>query len=141
MKTYKSTHMVRYEDLNHHKNLYAGRAIEWMIESSFISASLAYGDGEGLLYKNTHKFDFTRSVLPGEIISFASTVVRAGTTSLTMHVHLIDETTGEKKAEAFTTFVTVEPGTNRSVKHGMVLDETDDEEEIKWRKEAGGFFK
>lgn len=140
MKRYKAIHMVRLEDLNHHKNLYAGRGIEWMVESSFITATLTYGNGEGLLYKNTHKFDFVESVNPGDIVGFEGVVVRAGTKSITMHVNVTDEATGELRAEGFTTFVTVNPTDNKPIAHGIKLDETKDEAEIKWRKEANSFF-
>ena len=39
MKTYRASHMIKMDDLNHHKNLYAGRGIEWMVEASFIAAA------------------------------------------------------------------------------------------------------
>ncbi len=140
MKSYKSTHMIRYEDLNHHGNLYAGRAIEWMMESSFIAAELAYGDREGLLYKNTHKFDFMKSVLPGDIVTYESTIVRCGRTSLSMHISVIDEATGEVRAEGYTTFVTVDPRDKRPVAHGLKLDATENPQELRWRKEIDSFF-
>lgn len=112
-----------------------------MIEASFIAACLEHGDKHGLLYKNTHKFNFMKSVEPGDIISYESTVVKAGRTSLTMHVHLKDEQTGEVRAEGYTTFVTVRSGTKEPVAHGIVLDETDDAQEQSWRREAEGFSK
>ena len=80
--------MIRMEHLNHHANLYAGRGIEWMVESAFMAACLTHGDKNGLLYKNMHRFDFSRSVEPGDIVRYESTVVRAGRTSLTVHVDL-----------------------------------------------------
>lgn len=140
MKRYKSIHMVRMEDLNHHQNLYAGRGTEWMIEASFIAACLAHGDKHGLLYKNTHKFNFMKSVEPGDIISYESTIVRTGRTSLTIHVYLKNEQTGEVHAEGYTTFVTVKPGTKEPLAHGIRLDETQDLAELKWRQEAEGFL-
>lgn len=140
MKRYKSIHMVRMEDLNHHENLYAGRGIEWMMESSFIAACLEHGDKHGLLYKNTHQFNFMKSVEPGDIVSYESIVVRTGSTSLTMHVQLKNEMTGELHAEGYTTFVTIKTGTKTPLKHGITLDETTDEEELKWRETAAGFF-
>ena len=140
MKKYNATYMIRSEDLNHHGNLYAGRAIEWMMESSFIAAELAYGDREGLLYKNTHKFDFMKSVLPGDIVTYESMIVRFGHTSLSMHISLLDAASGELRAEGYTTFVTVDPRDKRPVPHGLTLDETDDEQELFWRKEIEGFF-
>ena len=86
--------MIRMEHLNHHANLYAGRGIEWMVESAFMAACLTHGDKNGLLYKNMHRFDFSRSVEPGDIVRYESTVVRAGRTSLTVHVDLKNEQTG-----------------------------------------------
>lgn len=140
MKRYKSLHMVRPEHLNHHFNLYAGQGIEWMTESAFIAACLEYGNKDGLLYKNTHRFDFIKSVEPGDVISYESMVVRAGKTSLTIHIALKNEHTGQLHAEGYVTFVTVDPDTKESVAHGIVLDDTDDREELKWREEADSFF-
>ncbi len=140
MKRYKASHMIRMEHLNHHGNLYAGQGIEWMIETSFIVVNCEYGDPQGLLYKNTHKFDFYHSVDPGDIIYYEGLIVRTGRTSLSIRVGLYDEKTGSLKAEGFTTFVTVDPATNRPVAHGLVLDEAADEEEKKWREEANVFF-
>lgn len=141
MKRYKSSHMVRMEHLNHHGNLYAGQAIEWMVETSFIVVNCEYGDPQGLLYKNTHKFDFYHSIDPGNIVYYEGLIVRTGRSSLTIRVGLYDEKTGLLNAEGFTTFVSVDPKTNRPVAHGIVLDEPADEEERKWRDEAEGFFK
>ena len=124
MKRYKSSHMIRPEHLNHHSNLYAGQGIEWMVETSFIVVNCEYGDPQGLLYKNTHKFDFYHSVNPGDIVTYEGLIVRTGRTSLTIRVG----------------FVTVNPETNRPVAHGITLDEPADEEEKKWREEADGFF-
>ena len=132
--------MVRMEDLNHHRNLYAGRGTEWMIEASFIAACLEHGDKNGLLYKNTHKFDFFKSVEPGDIVSYEGVVVRAGRTSLTIHVYLKNEQTGELHAEGYTTFVTVKSGTKEPAAHGIMLDETIDEQELSWRAEAKRLF-
>lgn len=139
MKTYQATHMIRYEDLNHHASLYAGRAIEWMVEASFVAVTLTYGDADGLRYKNTHKFDFKKSIFVGDIVTFASTVVRCGKSSMSIHVDVIDDATGEVKAEGLTTFVTVDDDSN-PVAHGIELDETTDEDELKWRKEANKYF-
>ena len=141
MKRYKSSRMIRMEHLNHHGNLYAGQCIEWMIENSFIVVNCEYGDPQGLLYKNTHKFDFYKSVNPGDIVYYEGLIVRTGRTSITIRVGLYDEKTGVLHAEGFTTFVSVDPETGSPVPHGIVLDEPADEEEVKWREEANSFFK
>lgn len=139
MKRYRSSHMVRMENLNHHGNLYAGQGIEWMIETSFIVVCTEYGDPQGLLYKNTHKFDFYHSVKPGDIITYEGLIVRTGRTSLTVRVGLYNEKTGVLHAEGFTTFVTVDEN-NRSTPHGIGLDAPADDEEAGWRQEADSYF-
>ena len=139
MKRYRSSHMVRMEHLNHHGNLYAGQGIEWMIETSFIVVCTEYGDPQGLLYKNTHKFDFYKTVEPGDIITYEGVIVRTGRTSLTLRVGLYNEKTGALHAEGFTTFVAVNED-GKAVPHGMTLDAPADEEEQKWRDEADSFF-
>ena len=140
MKRYRSSHMVRMEHLNHHGNLYAGQGIEWMIETSFIVVCTEYGDPQGLLYKNTHKFDFYKSVEPGDIITYEGLIVRTGRTSITLRVGLYNEKTGVLHAEGFTTFVAVSED-GKAVPHGIVLDEPVDEDEVKWRAEADTFFR
>ncbi|MGN0711973.1 MAG: acyl-CoA thioesterase [Anaerovoracaceae bacterium] len=140
MKTYKTTHMIKMEDLNHHQNLYAGRGIEWFVEAGFIGAAMEYGDRHGLLYRNTHQFSFSKPVEPGEIISYESTLVRAGKTSLTFRVALRSEVTDEVKAEGYITFVTVKSNTHEKVEHGITLDETGNVKELSWRKKADSFF-
>ena len=140
MKRYRSSHMVRMENLNHHGNLYAGQGIEWMIETSFIVVCTEYGDPQGLLYKNTHKFDFYKSVVPGDIITYEGLIVRTGKTSLTVRVGLYNEKTGVLHAAGYTTFVSVGED-QQSTPHGLTLDEPADDDERRWREEAAGFFR
>ena len=105
-----------------------------------MTANLEHGEKLGVLYKNTHSFNFMKSVAVGDIISYECVIVRAGKSSLTVHSHLINEHTGEIHAEGYTTFVTVKPGAKETVLHGIVLDETADADELKWRETANGFF-
>ncbi|QAT43133.1 acyl-CoA thioesterase [Aminipila luticellarii] len=141
MKTYKAMHMVKMEDLNPHQTLYAGRAIEWMVEASFTAAALEYGDGSGVVYKNTHQFNFEKPVELGEIIGYYSTVVRAGRTSLTVRTALLSEETQELRAEGYVTFVTVKPHTHEKTEHNVQLDETRETFELAWRAKAELFFR
>ena len=39
METLTIHHLVKGEDLNHHRTLYAGRGAEWLVEAGFIAAS------------------------------------------------------------------------------------------------------
>jgi len=132
--------MIRQEHLNHHGSLYAGRAAEWMMEATFFAACLAHGIKEGLVYKNTHEFSFNKSIVAGDIIRIESCVVRVGRKSITMHCGFVNEVTGETHAVGYTTFVTIDPESRKSVEHSIVLDDTDDKEELAWRKHADEFF-
>ncbi len=140
MKTETASHMIRYEDLNHHESLYAGRASEWMIEASFLAVAAERGVNDGVVYKNTHKFDFIRPCRAGDIITLKSTVVRTGGKTITVRVGIYNELSGDLLAEGFTTFVTIDEATWKTVPCDIKLDATDDPEELAWRKEADSFF-
>lgn len=56
--------MIKMDDLNHHKNLYAGRGIEWMVEASFIAAAAETGDRHGLLFKTVTNSSSTNQLSP-----------------------------------------------------------------------------
>lgn len=139
MKRYRTTHLIRSEHLNHHGNLYAGRGIEWMIECGFITASTEFGSNH-ILYKDTHKFNFSKPVQPGSIMYYEGTVVRAGRSSLTIRVGMYNQATGEQHAEGIATFIAVDEPSLVPIAHGVVLDETDDAEELEWRKQAETYF-
>lgn len=58
MKRYRTSHLIKSEDLNHHGTLYAGRSTEWLVESAFIAAAATHGDPEEILCLNVHGFVF-----------------------------------------------------------------------------------
>lgn len=140
MKKYTATHMVKMEDLNHHGSLYAGRAGDWLMETSFIIATQEYGEPRGILYRNTHSFEFTKPIEPGSIITLEGMIVRTGRTSITMHIRFVNELTRETHAEGYTTFVTIDPDTRKPVAHGIELDFTGNIKEMEWRNTAEKFF-
>ena len=39
MQTLSVYHLVKSEDLNHHRTLFAGRGAEWLVEAGFIAAA------------------------------------------------------------------------------------------------------
>jgi len=140
MKTYKSLRMVRMEHLNHHHTLYAGQGTEWMVEAAFIATTLEHGNKSEVRYRNTHEFSFSKAVEPGDIVCYESTVVRTGKTSVTMHIALKNAHTNDLHAEGYVTFVIVGEYSETPLVHGIVLDETTDPQELKWREKAQSFF-
>ncbi len=132
--------MVEPGDMNHHSTLYAARALQWMVDASFIAAANERGEKEGLVYKNIHQFDFMKSLEGGDIARYETTVVRAGRSSVTMRSGLYNDLTGELCGEGYLTYVMTEEGTANSIPSGIELDETDDEDELAWREKANSFF-
>lgn len=140
MKTFRTSHTVVYGDLNPHATLYAGRAMEWAFEANFMATVHARREILGIVYKNTHKFDFFKPVRVGAVLEYAVTLVRAGEKTLTMRTGIYDSLTEELVAEAYMTFVTIDEETGKSVPNGITLDPAKTEEEKAWRAEAESYF-
>lgn len=136
MKYYKISHLVKSEDLNHHGTLFAGRSAEWLVEAAFVAAASQHGRPQDVLCVNIHGFTFTKPVQKGDIITFYSRVAKVGTTSITVYVKVMSEIHGTTHVDGYLTFVCVEPDTKRKRPHGIVMDETTDEEEIQIRQRA-----
>ncbi|MDF3002103.1 MAG: cytosolic long-chain acyl-CoA thioester hydrolase family protein [Bacillota bacterium] len=136
MKYYKISHLVKSEDLNHHGTLFAGRSAEWLVEAAFVAAASQHGRPQDVLCVNIHGFTFTRPVQKGDIITFYSRVAKVGTTSITVYVKVMSEIHGTTHVDGYLTFVCVEPDTKRKRPHGIVMDETTDEEELQIRQRA-----
>lgn len=130
MKYYQLSHLIKSEDLNHHGTLFAGRSAEWLVEAAFVAAAAQHGRPQDVLCVNIHGFTFTKPIEKGDVITFHSKVARVGTTSITVYVKAMSEINGTTHVDGFLTFACVEPDTKRKRAHGIVLDETTDEEEL-----------
>lgn len=134
MKVLITHHLVKEEDLNHHKSLYAGRCVDWMVESSFIAAaSLTHADN--IVCLKIHGMLFLRSVFLGALLRFESRVVYAGKTSLIVYTRVLFEQTNEFIVDGYLTFVHVDPSTSKAVPHGLIIN-AQTEEEKQWQNKA-----
>lgn len=136
MKEFKISHLVKSEDLNHHGTLFAGRSTEWLVEAGFITAAAEHGRPQDVLCVNVHGFTFKRPVHKGDILTIYGRIVKAGKTSLMVHVKAVSEIDEVQNVEGFITFVCVEPDTKGKRPHGIVLDEPENEEEAALRERA-----
>ncbi len=136
MKEYRISHLVKSEDLNHHGTLFAGRTAEWLVEAAFIAAAATHGRPQDILCVNVHGFTFKKPVQKGDILTIHSRIVKAGNTSLMVHVKALCEIDAGQNVEGFVTFVCVEPDTKKKRQHGIVLDEAENEEETLLREKA-----
>lgn len=120
-------HLIKSEDLNHHRTLYAGRTAEWFVETGFVAAASLLPP-ENVVCLKIHGMEFMRPVHVGEIANFEGKVVYAGTSSLIAYVHM--HVKDHAVVEGFITFIHVtEDGS--PVPHGLKIHpETAEEQEL-----------
>jgi len=102
-------HLVKSEDLNHHRTLFAGRSAEWFVEAGFISVASIL-EPEHVICAQIHGMKFLKPVKPGNIVCFRSRIAYAGTSSIVVYIKgsVVDQHGGEgKQVEGFITFVHV----------------------------------
>ena len=124
MQTLTIHHLVKGEDLNHHRTLYAGRGAEWLVEAGFIAASNLLPPEEVLSLK-IHGMQFRRPVRPGEVVRFDSKIVFTGKTRLVAYIRA--ETKGELTVDGFITFVHVDLN-GKPQPHGLSIEAVTPEE-------------
>ncbi len=139
MKEFLISRLVKSEDLNHHGTLFAGRTAEWFVEAAFVTAAVKVGNPENLVCMNIHGLQFRSPVTKGDIITFKSRIVRLGTTSITVHTSAFSETRHMAPVNGFLTFIHVDKD-GKKAPHGLVLDETTDEQELMLREEANKLY-
>jgi len=135
MKDYINSRLVKSEELNHHGTLFAGRTAEWFVESAFIAAASTMGNPQNVVCLNIHGLLFRHPVNKGEIVKFTSKVVHLGKTSIVVYTKMETEIAKTTPVDGFITFISIDENGNK-YPHGLVLDETQDEEEIKIRERA-----
>lgn len=120
-------HLVKGEDLNHHGTLYAGRGVEWMVESGFIAASTAV-ENENIVCMRINSLLFRKPVPKGQMVTLESSIVQAGRTSLTAYVCVTNGNTHEFIVDGFFTYVYVNPD-GVPIPHGIVVEPANEDEQ------------
>ena len=127
MKTLTIHHLVKGEDLNHHRTLFAGRGAEWLVEAGFIAAADLLPP-QYVLCLRIHGMTFQRPVRPGEVVRFDSKIVQTGRSRLIAYVRAT--TKEELTVDGFLTFVYVDDQ-GKSRPHGITIEaETPEEIEL-----------
>ncbi|WP_339925508.1 acyl-CoA thioesterase [uncultured Cyclobacterium sp.] len=95
---------------NHYDTLFGGKAMQWMDEVAFITATRF--SRQHMVTISSDKIDFTRPIPAGTIIELCGRVVRVGNTSLKVSVEIFIEQmyeVGREKAISGTfTFVAID---------------------------------
>ena len=123
---FKSNRLIKSEDLNHHRTLYAGRCAEWFVEAGFIAAASVLPPDEIVCLK-IHGLEFTKPMRSGQIARFESKIVRAGRSSLVVYVTLSAAEQNKPVVQGFITFVHVDKH-GRSQPHDLTLTLSDPED-------------
>jgi acyl-CoA hydrolase len=123
-KTLVIHHLVKGEDLNHHRTLFAGRGAEWLVESGFIAAADLLPP-QFVVCVKVHGMAFTRPVQPGEIVRFESKIILTGRSRLVAHVQAFVKE--QAVVSGFITFVYVDE-TGKSCPHGIVIEPVSQED-------------
>ena len=132
--TYRSNRLIKSEDLNHHRTLYAGRCAEWFVEAGFIAAASVLPPHEIVCLK-IHGLEFTKPMRSGQIARFASKIVSVGRSSLVVYVTLSAPDEEKPVVQGFITFVHVDE-LGRSQPHNLTLT-LSDPEDIRLNEQAG----
>jgi len=125
-KTFHYDRLVKSEDLNHHRSLFAGRCAEWFVEAGFIAAASVLPAGNIVCLK-IHGLSFTHPMHSGDIARFESRIIHTGRTSLTVYVCLRIQDQCEAVINGFITFVHVN-SEGKPEPHGLNLELTSPEE-------------
>ncbi len=127
-KTYCYERLIKSEDLNHHKTLFAGRCAEWFVEAGFIAAASVL-PADHIVCLKIHGLSFTQPMKSGDIASFQSKIIHVGRTSLKVYVQLINQKIIEPIVKGFITFVHVNDD-GQAVPHGLKLEILDSKDKL-----------
>ena len=118
-------HLVKSEDLNHHRTLYAGRTAEWFVETGFVAAASLLPP-ESIVCLKIHGMEFLHPVRGGDIASFKGQIVYAGRSSVIAYVRM--DVKERQIVEGFITFIHVDDDGN-PIQHGLVVEPSTEEEQ------------
>jgi acyl-CoA hydrolase len=121
-----STRLVKGEDLNHHKTLFAGRTAEWFVESGFLAAATLVMP-DNIVCLKIHGMYFTQPVKPGEIIKFTSKIVYAGRSSLIAYIKMTKGNDDDFVVSGFITFIYVDENTKPTPHNVEIKPQTEED--------------
>lgn len=126
LTSFTTFHLVKSEDLNHHRTLFAGRSAEWFVEAGFIAAA-ALTCPENIVCLKIHGMCFNRPVRHGEVICFESKIIFAGRTRLVAHIQMKGKDNLDLIVDGFITFIHVDQE-GKPMPHGVTLSPETEEE-------------
>lgn len=127
LKSVITHRLVKSEDLNHHKTLFAGRCSEWFVESCFIAVASVLNPEQVVCLK-IHGLEFLHPIHAGDILTFESKIISNGRSTLTTFSRVYKDKTPEITfCDGFATFVHVNSDTVAQP-HGIVITPESEED-------------
>lgn len=126
IKTFHYDRLVKSEDLNHHRTLFAGRCAEWFVEAGFIAVASVL-PASSIVCLKIHGLSFTQPMLSGDIASFESRIVYTGKSSMRVYVALHNQECDHMIVEGFITFIHVDEE-GKPLPHGLTLKLVSDQD-------------
>ncbi|SHH57057.1 Acyl-CoA hydrolase [Anaerosphaera aminiphila DSM 21120] len=133
MKEFSTSQLVLMGDLNHHGTLFVGKALTWLSETGFMTASMSYKNPDELVFLAMNGFKFLKPVPKGDIVTFTGKIVHLGNSSITVYVKGVSALTNEIHVEGFITYVCIDQVTRKKKNHGLIMDDASSTEEIRVR--------
>lgn len=119
-KTFRYDRLIKSEDLNHHRTLFAGRCAEWFVEAGFIAVASVL-PASNIVCLKIHGLAFTQPLKSGDIACFESKIIYTGTSSIKVYVVLKRDGQYKPVVEGFITFVHVDDD-GKTQPHHLSLD-------------------
>lgn len=85
-KVIATTHLVKSEDLNHHRTLYAGRCVEWCVQMAYIAAENCFDEPRPVVFMSVRSLSMRTPAQLGEIIQFTGRVDYVGESTIGIRV-------------------------------------------------------
>jgi len=87
-KPTETIRLVTGADLNHHQTLYAGRCVEWAVQSAYIGAESCFETAQPLVFMSIRNFSMRAAVQVGEMVRLQSAVDYVGDSTIGIQVRI-----------------------------------------------------
>lgn len=84
-----NTHLVKGEDLNHHKTLYAGRCVEWCVQAGYIAAENCFDKPRPLVFMSIRSLAMRSPAQLGDLIQITGRVDYVGDSTIGIRVDAV----------------------------------------------------
>ncbi len=122
-----SHRLVKNEDLNHHKTLFAGRCAEWVVEAGFIALAEKL-DPHNIVCLKMHGLEFLRPIKGGDVLRIESMIVLARRSTVDCFVRVqLQKDHDLVFCEGFLTFCYVDENARPMAHNLIVTAETPEE--------------